>query len=43
VLPTAFRDDDRNPFLSLHHEMNRLFDESTDRPCIGSPIGTADP
>jgi HSP20 family protein len=22
-----FRDDDRNPFLSLHREMNRLFDD----------------
>jgi HSP20 family protein len=26
-LPTAFREDDRNPFLSLHREMNRLFDD----------------
>ena len=26
-LPTAFRDDDRNPFLSLHREVNRLFDD----------------
>ncbi len=26
-VPTAFRDDDRNPFLSLHREMNRLFDD----------------
>ena len=26
-LPTVFRDDDRNPFLSLHREMNRLFDD----------------
>ncbi len=25
--PTVFRDDDRNPFLSLHREMNRLFDD----------------
>lgn len=26
--PTVFRDDDRNPFLALHREMNRLFDEA---------------
>jgi len=26
--PTFFRDDDRNPFLSLHREMNRLFDDA---------------
>lgn len=26
--PTVFRDDDRNPFLSLHREMNRLFDDA---------------
>lgn len=26
-VPTVFRDDDRNPFLSLHREVNRLFDE----------------
>ena len=26
-LPTVFREDDRNPFLSLHREMNRLFDD----------------
>ena len=25
--PTVFRDDDRNPFLSLHREVNRLFDD----------------
>jgi HSP20 family protein len=25
--PMVFRDDDRNPFLSLHREMNRLFDD----------------
>ena len=25
--PSVFRDDDRNPFLSLHREMNRLFDD----------------
>ncbi|WGF90782.1 Hsp20/alpha crystallin family protein [Marinivivus vitaminiproducens] len=25
--PTAYRDDDRSPFLSLHREMNRLFDD----------------
>ena len=26
-IPTVFRDDDRNPFLSLHREVNRLFDD----------------
>jgi HSP20 family protein len=26
-VPSVFRDDDRNPFLSLHREMNRLFDD----------------
>lgn len=26
--PALFRDDDRNPFLSLHREMNRLFDDA---------------
>lgn len=25
--PAVFRDDDRNPFLSLHREVNRLFDD----------------
>ena len=25
--PTTYRDEDRNPFLSLHREMNRLFDD----------------
>lgn len=25
--PTVYRDDDRNPFLSLHREVNRLFDD----------------
>lgn len=25
--PSLYRDDDRNPFLSLHREMNRLFDD----------------
>ncbi len=25
--PTAYREDDRNPFLSLHREVNRLFDD----------------
>jgi HSP20 family protein len=25
--PTIFRDDDRDPFLSLHREVNRLFDD----------------
>ena len=26
-VPTSVRDSDRNPFLSLHREMNRLFDD----------------
>ncbi len=26
-LPMALRDEDRNPLLSLHREMNRLFDD----------------
>lgn len=26
-LPSIFRDDDRDPFLSLHREVNRLFDD----------------
>ncbi|MEA1672852.1 Hsp20/alpha crystallin family protein [Nitrospirillum sp. BR 11163] len=26
-VPAAFRDDDRNHFLSLHREVNRLFDD----------------
>lgn len=25
--PSVYRDEDRNPFLSLHREMNRLFDD----------------
>jgi HSP20 family protein len=25
--PAAYRDDDRSPFLSLHREMNRVFDD----------------
>jgi len=25
--PTTFRDDDRDPFVSLHREVNRLFDD----------------
>ena len=25
--PSIYRDDDRSPFLSLHREMNRMFDE----------------
>lgn len=25
--PAAYREDDRNPFLSLHREMNRMFDD----------------
>ncbi|NGN45115.1 Hsp20/alpha crystallin family protein [Mesorhizobium sp. CGMCC 1.15528] len=27
-LPSLFRDDDRDPFLSLHREVNRLFDNA---------------
>jgi HSP20 family protein len=26
-LPSVLRDDDRDPFLSLHREVNRLFDD----------------
>ncbi len=26
-LPSVFREDDRDPFLSLHREVNRLFDD----------------
>ncbi|MDI6024623.1 Hsp20/alpha crystallin family protein [Corticibacterium sp. UT-5YL-CI-8] len=26
-LPSVFRDDERDPFLSLHREVNRLFDD----------------
>src|SRR5690606_4595045 len=26
--PTVYRDEDRNPFLALHREMNRLFDDA---------------
>jgi HSP20 family protein len=26
-IPTPYREDDRNPFLSLHREMNRIFDD----------------
>ena len=26
--PAMFRDEERNPFLSLHREMNRLFDDA---------------
>ncbi|EAQ36905.1 Heat shock protein [Nitrobacter sp. Nb-311A] len=41
-IPTVFRDDDRNPFLSLHREMNRLFDDvfrgfDSRLPAFGSP------
>jgi HSP20 family protein len=27
LTPSVYRDDDRNPLLSLHREMNRLFDD----------------
>jgi HSP20 family protein len=27
MLPSTFRDEDRNPFLSSHREINRLFDD----------------
>ncbi|TPJ37090.1 Hsp20/alpha crystallin family protein [Mesorhizobium sp. B2-8-3] len=27
-LPSLFRDDERDPFLSLHREVNRLFDDA---------------
>ena len=40
-VPTAFREDDRNPFLSLHREMNRLVDDvfrgfDSGLPAVGS-------
>lgn len=40
--PTIYRDEERNPFLSLHREMNRLFDDvfraiDRDLPAFGSP------
>ncbi|HEY0681904.1 MAG TPA: Hsp20/alpha crystallin family protein [Steroidobacter sp.] len=43
--PTMFRDDDRNPFLSLHREMNRLFDDAfrgfdTRWPAFGSALSS---
>ncbi|MGB3897447.1 MAG: Hsp20/alpha crystallin family protein [Mesorhizobium sp.] len=42
--PTVYRDDERNPFLSLHREVNRLFDDvfrSFDRnlPALGALPG----
>ncbi len=42
--PTVYRDDERNPFLSLHREVNRLFDDvfrSFDRnlPALGALSG----
>jgi HSP20 family protein len=27
-VPASYRDNDRNPFLALHREMNRLFDDA---------------
>lgn len=27
MLPSVYRDEERNPFLSLHRDMNRLFDD----------------
>lgn len=40
-VPAFFRDDDRDPFLSLHREMNRLFDDAfrsfgRDLPTLGT-------
>lgn len=41
-VPSVFRDGDRDPFLSLHREVNRLFDDafrgfgfSSSRPALG--------
>ena len=41
-LPSVFRDDDRDPFLSLHREVNRLFDDvfrgfDSGLPALGRP------
>jgi HSP20 family protein len=46
--PTLYRDDDRNPFLSLHREVNRLFDEAFRSfdprlPALGSSLGSGWP
>lgn len=39
--PTTYREEERNPFLSLHREVNRLFDDvfrsfDTQLPSFGS-------
>jgi HSP20 family protein len=44
--PTMFRDGDRDPFLSLHREVNRLFDDAFRgfehrMPGMGSTMGSA--
>jgi HSP20 family protein len=41
IAPPTYRDDDRNPFLSLHREVNRLFDDvfrsfDSRMPAVGS-------
>jgi hypothetical protein len=33
-VPSVYRDDDRSPFLSLHREMNRMFDEFSISTCV---------
>lgn len=43
-VPSLFRDGDRDPFVSLHREVNRLFDEAfrsfdTGLPAFGSSFG----
>lgn len=43
-VPSLFRDGDRDPFVSLHREVNRLFDEAfrsfdTRLPASGSSFG----
>jgi HSP20 family protein len=37
-VPTVLRDDDRDPFLSLHREVNRLFDDAFRGFGIGSGL-----
>jgi HSP20 family protein len=46
--PAVYRDSDRDPFLSLHRQVNRLFDDvfrgfDTDLPVLGGRTGGAWP
>jgi HSP20 family protein len=38
-LPSTFRGDEGNPFLTLHREMNRLFDDMLSRFDVPTRIG----